>query len=71
MSTPTATPSFFGRIGLAFRVLGDAVLAGKVAALSAPAAIEKPVELPAEKIHASGLAVLGLLCLGCCNARAG
>jgi hypothetical protein len=56
-------PSFFARLGLAFRLLGNASLAGQVAALevkaSAPA--EKPAELPPEKIHASGLAVLALL----------
>jgi hypothetical protein len=61
MSTPTSTPSFFARLGLAFRVLGDATLAAKIVALEAPAAIEKPAELPPEKIHAPGLAVLGLL----------
>ena len=61
MSTPTSTPSFFARLGLAFRVLGDASLAAKLVALEAPEPVEKPVEQPAEKIHASGLAVLGLL----------
>jgi hypothetical protein len=61
METPTSTPSFFARLGLAMRVLGDAVLAGKLAALEAPAAPAKPAELPPEKTHASGLAVLGLL----------
>jgi hypothetical protein len=57
-------PSFFARLGLAFRVLGNAALAAKVAALDAPApavVAEKPAELPPEKTHASGLAVLGLL----------
>jgi hypothetical protein len=61
MSTPTSTPSFFARLGLAFRVLGDSTLAAKVAALESPAPVEKAVEPPAEKMHASGLAVLGLL----------
>lgn len=61
MSTPTSTPSFFARLGLAFRVLGNSTLAAKVAALELPAPVEKPAELPPEKIHASGLAVLGLL----------
>jgi hypothetical protein len=61
MTTPTPTPSFFARLGLAFRVLGNADLAAKVAAFEAPAALEKPEEVPPEKIHASGLAVLGLL----------
>jgi hypothetical protein len=55
-------PSFFARLGLAFRVLGDAKLAAKVVALDKPAAVaEKPVEASAEKTHASGLAVLALL----------
>ena len=61
MSTPTSTPSFFARIGLAFRVLGNGDLAAKVVALEAPAALEKPAELPPEKTHASGLAMLALL----------
>jgi hypothetical protein len=61
MSTPTSTPSFFARLGLAFRVLGDASLAAKVVVLEAPAPVEKLAEPPPEKIHASGLAVLGLL----------
>lgn len=59
MPTPTSTPSFFARLALAFRVLGNAVLAGKIVALEAP--VEKPAELPAEKTHAAGLAVLALL----------
>lgn len=57
-------PSFFARLGLAFRVLGNASLAGQVAALEAPKAAApapKPVEIPPEKTHASGLAVLALL----------
>jgi hypothetical protein len=57
-------PSFFARLGLAFRVLGNASLAGQVAALEAPkvaAPVEKPAEVPSEKIHASGLAMLALL----------
>jgi hypothetical protein len=61
METPTATPSFFARLGLAFRVLGNPALAGKVAALEAPAPVAKPAEAPPEKTHAAGLAVLGLL----------
>ena len=61
MSTPTPAPSFFARLGLAFRVLGDAALAGKVVALEAPAPIEKPVEVPPEKTHAPALALLALL----------
>jgi hypothetical protein len=61
MSTPTPTPSFFARIGLAFRVLGNAALAAKVVALEAPQPTEKPVEPPPEKTHAAGLALLGWL----------
>jgi hypothetical protein len=61
MSTPTPAPSFFARLGLAFRVLGNASLAARVSALEAPAPAEKPAEPPPEKIHASGLAVLALL----------
>ncbi len=61
MSTSPSAPSFFARLGLAFRVLGNADLAQKVAALEAPAALEKPAEPPPEKTHASGLAVLALL----------
>ena len=61
MATPTSAPSFFARLGLAFRVLGDATLAGKIAALEAPAPVEKPAAPPPEKTHASGLAVLALL----------
>jgi hypothetical protein len=61
MSTPTPVPSFFARLGLAFRVLGNRDLAAKLAALESPAALEKPAEPPPEKTHASGLAVLALL----------
>jgi hypothetical protein len=57
----SSTLPFFARLGLAFRVLGNPSLAAKVAAAEAPAVIEKPAEAPPEKIHASGLAVLGLL----------
>ena len=53
------SPSFFARLGLAFRVFGNAGLAGKVAALEA--APEKPAEPPPEKAHAAALALLGLL----------
>ena len=61
MSTPTPAPSFFARLGLAFRVLGNASLAARVVALEAPAPAEKPAETPPEKTHAAGLAVLALL----------
>ena len=61
MSTPTTAPSFFARLGLAFRLLGNATLAAKVVALEEPALTEKPAEPAPEKTHASGLAVLALL----------
>ena len=61
MATPTSAPSFFARLGLAFRVLGNATLAGQLAALEAPAPVEKPAAPAPEKAHASGLAVLALL----------
>ncbi|HEY1107392.1 MAG TPA: DUF2760 domain-containing protein [Opitutaceae bacterium] len=57
----SSAPSFFARLGLAFRVLGDSSLAGKLLALEAPAPVEKPAAPAPEKVHASGLAVLGLL----------
>lgn len=44
---------------MAFRVLGNAVLAGKLAALEA--APEKPAEPPPEQTHAAALALLALL----------
>ncbi len=59
MATTTSAPSFFARLGLAFRVLGNASLAAKVAALEGPAAL--PAEVPPEQTHAAGLAVLALL----------
>ncbi len=59
MSSSPSAPSFLARLGLAFRVLGDAALAQKLVAAEAPAPAAPP---PApEKTHASGLAVLGLL----------
>ena len=58
-SEDQANPSFFARIGLAWRVLFDALLAGKVAALTLPA--PEPAEVPPEKVHASGLFVLSAL----------
>ena len=61
MSTPTPTPNFFARFALACRVLGNPSLAAKLVALEAPASVEKPAEPPPEKLHAAGLAVLGLL----------
>lgn len=73
MSTTASSPSFFARLGLALRVLGDAALAARVAALGtapapatspAPVTPARPVTPPAEppeKAHASGLAVLALL----------
>lgn len=59
MPTSTSNPSFFARLGLAFRVLGSAALAGKVAAAAAEPA--RPAELPPEKVHAPALALLAAL----------
>lgn len=63
MATSTAEPSFFARLKLAFRVLGNAALARQVATLEPTLAEAKPtgVETPPERVHAAGLAVLGLL----------
>ena len=61
MSTPSSPPSFFARLSLAFRVLGDASLAAKVEALAAPAVAERPAEPAPEKTPASALALLALL----------
>jgi hypothetical protein len=58
MQTPTPELSFFARLKLAFRVLGNPSLAQQVATLEAPAA---PTESAPEKVHAAGLAVLALL----------
>ena len=54
-------PGFFRRLGLAFKILGDAVLARKVLNLGEPVAPLKVVAVPAEKLHAPGLFVLGTL----------
>ncbi len=52
--------SFFGRIGMAFRLLFNADFAEQVrAGLRAQQA--KPVELPPERVHASGLLLLSAL----------
>ncbi len=59
MSTPPSTPSFFARLGLAFRVLGNRSLATEVAALAAPTL--PSAAPPPEQVHAAGLAVLALL----------
>ncbi|PTX96655.1 DUF2760 domain-containing protein [Opitutus sp. ER46] len=58
MATQASKPSFFARLGLAFRVLGDATLAAKITALDAP--VEVRPEVP-ENVHASGLSLLALL----------
>ena len=57
-------PGFFARVGLAFKVLGDANLAAMLMRLieqPAPAAPEPPKAVPQEKVHASGLFVLSVL----------
>lgn len=63
MPTSTAEPSFFARLKLAFRVLGSAALARQVSALEPTLAAPESAaaEPPPEKVHAAGLAVLGLL----------
>ncbi|HTG44431.1 MAG TPA: DUF2760 domain-containing protein [Verrucomicrobiae bacterium] len=61
-------PGFFARLGLAFKLLGDAALAGKVSALINAAAPKAAVTempkiqkaTPPEKAHASGLFVLSV-----------
>jgi hypothetical protein len=55
-------PGFFARLGLAFKVLGDAQLAGKVNALiNKPEPKIEAAKTPAqEKVHASGLFVLSM-----------
>lgn len=60
-STPPPAPSFFARVGLAFRILGNASLAQKLVALEAPALPAQPAAPAPEKTHASGLALLALL----------
>jgi hypothetical protein len=58
-------PGFVERLGLAFKVLFDVETAFKLVKLlkdaGAPAAPPTPVSLPPEKVHASGLFVLGAL----------
>jgi hypothetical protein len=60
-------PGFFARLGLAFKVLGDPVLAMKVSKWLAapeppkPAPVPAPKAVPPEKVHASGLFVLATL----------
>jgi hypothetical protein len=64
-------PGFFVRVGLAFKVLGDAALAGRVSKLLVTPEVPRvteppkpaggPKAVPAEKTHASGLFVLATL----------
>jgi hypothetical protein len=63
METPTDELSFFARLKLAFRVLGNAALARQVAILEPrlTAPETAPAEPAPEQVHAAGLAVLGLL----------
>ena len=51
--------SFWARVGLAFRLLGDGELATRTAALTAPA--PAPVPVPPERQHASALSLLATL----------
>jgi hypothetical protein len=64
MGNEVEEPGFLARVGLAFKVLGDAALAGKVLALlnkPEPARPEPMTAVPQEKSHASGLFVLSVL----------
>ena len=56
-------PGFFARLGLAFKVLGDASLAAKLMELidKPEPKIEAPKTIPQERAHASGLFVLSVL----------
>ena len=60
-----APPGFFARLSLAFKVLGDPALAGRVSQLLAPPPEPPkpaaPKAAPPEKAHASGLFVLSVL----------
>ena len=55
-------PGFFARLGLAFKLLGDATLAGKLLQLihKPEPKMEVPKVVPEEKAHASGLFVLSV-----------
>jgi hypothetical protein len=68
MESDQSAPGFFARLGLALRVIFDAELAKRcVAPASVAAPVKKPVEapkpvaLPPEKQHASGLLLLSML----------
>lgn len=61
MPTPISELSFFARLKLAFRVLGNASLAQQVAVLEPAAAAVPAAPPPPEKTHAAGLAVFALL----------
>lgn len=61
MPTPIPELSFFARLKLAFRVLGNASLAQQVAVLEPAAEALPAAPPPPEKTHAAGLAVLALL----------
>src|SRR5260221_14615724 len=55
-------PSFFARLGLAFRVLFDAEFAARLTAPGpGPSAAPAPKASPPERAHASALAVLAAL----------
>lgn len=56
-------PGFFARLGLAFKVLGDASLASKLMQIiekPEPEKVAAPKVIPQEKTHASGLFVLSV-----------
>lgn len=62
MTTPAAAPSFFARLGLAFRVLGDAALAAQLVAPAPAAPAPKPAApAPAPAPEPTALGLLALL----------
>ena len=63
MTTSAAAPSFFTRLGLAFRVLGDAALAAKLVSPATTPAAAAPAPKPAAPAPAAEPSALGLLAL--------
>ncbi|BET68181.1 hypothetical protein ASA1KI_30990 [Opitutales bacterium ASA1] len=61
MTQETTDVSFFARLRLAWRCLCDAAHAEHVMRALAPKPVAAPTVLPAERVHASGLAVLAML----------
>jgi hypothetical protein len=61
MTQETTDVSFFARLRLAWRCLCDARLAVRVTQALAPEPVAASTVVPAERVHASGLAVLAML----------